>query len=116
MPTIRSYKVYESRIRRELISRFGDKPIAEIRRRDVVTLIEQIAERSGKAAALGAMSVLRKLLNWALLRDIPGYDVNPATAVKPADLLGAKKSRDRLLSDTELAAILGCDRRGQCAV
>jgi integrase len=105
LPHIRSCDVYARRIRDKLIPALGDKPIGEIRRRDVIVLLEKIAAESGKAAAEGALAVLRKLLNWALARDLPGFESNPAAAVKPAEIIGKSKARDRLLSDAELAAV-----------
>jgi integrase len=100
-----SRRLYELYLRRELIPQLGHKPVAEIRRRDVIGLVEKIETNSGKASALGALSCLRKVLNWALQRDIPGFEANPAAAIRTLDLLGPSKSRDRLLSDAELAAI-----------
>jgi integrase len=48
---------------------------------------------------------LRKCLNWALSRDIPGYEANPAAAINANDVVGKSKARDRLLSDSELATV-----------
>ena len=103
VPTIKSGKLYTDRIRRELIPAFGERPIAELRRRDVIALLEDIAARSGKGAARGTLAVLSKLFNWAVARDI--VESNPAASVKPDDILGKAKARDRLLADQELAAI-----------
>jgi integrase len=105
LPRIRSVKIYEFYLRRELIPVFGTRPVAEIKRRDVVELLEAVAARSGDATARQTLSVLRKLLNWALTRDLPGYEANPASAIRVADVLGEKKARDRLLKDSELADI-----------
>jgi len=89
----------------------GARPIAEIRRREIIELIEGVEARSGKASATGALAVLRKCLNWALGRDLPGYEANPAAAVSAGDLIGTAKARDRLLKDAELAAIWRATRR-----
>lgn len=103
LPTIKSAKKYESYIRRELLPVLGNKPTAGIRRRDVIALLETIAERSGKGAAVGTLAVLRQLLNRAVDRDI--IDVNPAAAVKPASIIGKAEARDRLISDAELPVL-----------
>ena len=81
----------------------GATQTAGIRRRDIIRLIDGIAERSGKSAAIGTLSVLRKCLNWALARDL--IESNPASGVKVDDVIGTPKSRDRLLTDAELGAI-----------
>ena len=105
LPRIKSAKVYEAYVRRELIPALGARPVAEIRRREIITLIEGIEARSGQATALVALSILRKILNWALSRDLPGLESNPASAIRVADVFGAAKARDRLLTDVELGAI-----------
>jgi integrase len=101
---LRSARTYEARIKRELLPALGDRPITEVRRRDVIKLVEEVAQRSGEGAAIGTLSILRKLLGWALSRDI-GLETNVASAVKANDLFGHSQARDRLLSDAELAAI-----------
>jgi integrase len=101
----RTARIYEAYIDRELLPVLKNRPLTSIRRRDVIALVEGIAARSGKGAALNAFRLLSKLLGWALARDLPGYEANPAASIRAADLLGTAKARDRLLSDTELAAI-----------
>jgi len=100
-----SRRLYDAYIRRELIPALGARPITEIRRRDVIALVEAIKERSGKAAATGALSVLRRCLNWALGRDIEGFDSNPAGNVSTKDVIGESKARSRSLTDAELRAV-----------
>jgi integrase len=101
----RTARIYEAYIRREMIPILGARPVVEIRRRDIIALVEGVAERSGKGSALNMLTVLRKLLGWALGRDLPGFEANPAASVRVADLLGASKARDRLLTDAEIAMI-----------
>jgi integrase len=105
LPRIRSAKVYEAYVRRELIPALGHRPIAEIKRREIVALLETVAARSGESTARQALSILRKMMNWALARDLSDFESNPAAAIKVSDVLGQPKARDRLLADTELAAI-----------
>lgn len=103
LPEIKSGKKYESYIRRELIPAFGPKTITDLRRRDVIALLEGIAGRSGKAAAMGTLVVVRQMLNWALARDV--IDFNPASAIRPKAVIGKVEARDRLLSDAELPVV-----------
>jgi integrase len=105
LPTIKSARVYEARVRRELIPALGTRPIAEIRRREIIALLKGIAERSGAEAARGTLVVLSRLLNWAVAQDLPGFEANPTASIKAGDTLGKAKARNRLLSDVELAAI-----------
>jgi integrase len=117
LPRLRSARAGEALIRRELIPTLGSKPIGEIRRRDVIALLEAIVARGapepgrarprsgGEYAARHALASLRKIYNWALSRDIEGIEANPCGRVKAADLLGSSKARDRVLSDTELRLV-----------
>jgi len=102
-PRLRSAKVYAARIRRDLVPAFGSMPIGEIRRRDVIRLLEDVAARSGPGSAVGVLAVLRKLTSWAQARDLVEHNV--AAGVKLGELIGRQKARDRLLSDEELKSI-----------
>jgi integrase len=91
--------------------------MGEIRRRDVIALLEAIVVRGetaqgrarprsgGEYAARHALAQLRKIFNWALSRDIEGLEANPCGRVKEGDLLGASKARDRVLTDAELRIV-----------
>ena len=105
LPRIKSAKLYEAYLRDKLIPALGTRPVAEIKRREIIGLLERVAAESGNSTAHQTLAVLRKVMNWALSRDLPGYESNPASAVPVGDVLGKKQSRDRLLSDAELAAI-----------
>jgi integrase len=98
-----SIRLYRAYLARELVPVLGPKPVADIKRREIIMLIDGVAERSGQSAAIGTLSVLRKCLNWAMSRDL--IEANPASGVKVADVIGTPKARDRLLSDAELTAI-----------
>jgi integrase len=117
LPRLRTARSVEAMIRRELIPVLGDKPIGEIRRRDVIALIEGIVaqgepspggarpKRGGRHAAGHAFAALSKLFNWAVARDIEGLDANPCGGLKLADLLGSAQARDRVLNDDEIVAV-----------
>jgi integrase len=102
--------------RRELIPVWGERPIAEITRRDVIKLVESILDRGGDKPAPGtrrkaggpyaarhALSAARNLFNWAVGRDL--LAASPCDRVKAADLHGAPEARDRVLGDDELRAV-----------
>jgi integrase len=98
-----SARMYRSYLARELVPVLGPKLVADIKRREIIMLIDGVADRSGASAAIATLSVLRKCLNWAMARDL--IEANPASGVKVDDVIGTPKARDRLLSDAELAAI-----------
>ena len=99
-----SRMVYELYLKK-LTAALGPRPIAEIKRREIIAVIEDVRETSGKSSALGALAVARRVLNWALARDMPGLEVNPVSGVRAKDLIGETAPRTRTPSDAEVAAI-----------
>jgi integrase len=92
-------------IRNELISQWGDRAIAGITRQDVVSLIDAIARRPAPYLAHVVLGHIRSLFNWAINRGTYGLEASPCDRLKPAALIGAKQPRQRILSDTEIAAL-----------
>jgi integrase len=102
-------------IRRELIPVLGDKNIGDIRRRDVIRLVDAIVGRAvrrlgakrvasgGEYAARHALKALKKLFNWAIAKDISGLEQNPANLVKVTE--EGPKPRQRVLTDAELRRV-----------
>jgi integrase len=101
-------------IRKELLPAWGARRISAITRGDVIRLIDAIrgrAERAPQAAgrqATGAYAHIiyshcRALFNFAVLRyDLPA---SPCDRLKPKDVIGAKKPRERVLNDAEIRAL-----------
>lgn len=100
-PTTRA--MYAMYLRTKLIPALGQQGIDAIKRRDVIALVEGVKARSGKAAAGGALAVLRRVLEYAVARELA--ETNPAASVDREEIVGKSKARDRLLSDADLAAI-----------
>ena len=101
----RSARAIELRIRRELVARWGDRPIADIKRADVIRMLDEIADRGHPEAARQTMIYGRRLYDWAISRDIYGLETSPFDRLSGRDLFGAKKARQRVLSEAELALI-----------
>jgi integrase len=102
----RKAKVVEREIRTELIPVLGARPISEITRRDIVQLVEAIADRGRTAAhARNIYGHVKTLFNWAIARDIYGLEVSPCDRVRPKALFGEKRVRTRVLDDDELRAL-----------
>ncbi len=81
-----------------LLPLWGKRTAAEITRRDVLAVIEAKAKEA-PVRANRLLAVLRKLFNWAVQVDL--LPASPAVGIKPPT---KEKSRDRVLSDAELAA------------
>jgi integrase len=84
---------------REVLPHIGDLPIAAVRKRDIIRVVDVVAERA-PVRANRVLSWTKRLFNWAAMRDL--IDANPAQYVeRPTD----ERSRERVLSDAELVAI-----------
>ena len=84
-------------VNRELLPAWGNRPIQEIGRRDVLNLIDSIVDRGAVIMARRVQARLHRLFRWCVGRGI--IAVNPvADLPKP----GSETRRDRVLSDDEL--------------
>lgn len=93
----------ERRIENVLLPRWGAWPAGEIRKRDVVALLDEY-EDAGKPYARNRMAaLLSKVFNFGLDRDVAGLTTNPAARLVDHDL---EKPRRRVLSDDELKVLL----------
>jgi integrase len=94
----------EQDIRRELMARWGAKPISDVSRLDVIMMTEEIAERAPYQAH-NVFGHARGLFNWAIERDIYGLEASPCDRLKPRNLIGKREPRSRVLTDAEIAAL-----------
>ncbi len=102
---LRSGKEVAAAIRRELIAVWGDRPIADISRRDVVKLLEKVVDQDRPYIAHHLLAYLSKLFNWAIVRDAYGLNASPITRGMAKEIIGAKKPRQRVLADAELVEV-----------
>jgi integrase len=85
---------------RDVLPAIGDKPIAGLRKRDVIEMIDAITDRGSGIMANRTLAIVKRLLTWAAGRDI--MDSNVAQFVEaPAE----ETRRERVLSDAELVDI-----------
>lgn len=91
----------ESIIRRELIPRWGDRPIGDIKRADIIAMVDEIVDRGHSEAARQAFTYARRLFSWAIGRGL--LEHSPADHVPLKDLVGEKSFRRRVLTPAELA-------------
>ncbi|WP_051134337.1 site-specific integrase [Methylocystis sp. ATCC 49242] len=89
----------ERLLRREIVARWGDRKLSTVSRGDVRRLLEETAERA-PVLSNRVLAAFRKLCGWAVERDI--IVASPCDKLKP---VAAENSRDRVLSDDELAAV-----------
>jgi integrase len=102
---LRSGADVEATIRREMISRWGEKPFVEISRRDIVQAVEQIADSGRLHIAHHVFSYVSKLFSWAITRGLCGLEVSPCAGIKRSEILGAREARHRVLNEAEIRAL-----------
>src|SRR5258708_10485169 len=95
----------EREMRNDLLPHWKDKPLSEITRRDVVRVIEEVMDR-GTYQAHNVYGHARTFFNWVIAHSIiDGLEISPCHYIKPAELIGPKKPRQRVLEDHEIKAI-----------
>jgi integrase len=99
-PRKRSAAEDERQLRKDVLPVWGKRKAKEITRRDVITLLDGIAERGSPIQANRTLAVIRKMFNFAISRDI--VDATPVAMVKaPAK----ENQRDRVLSADEIRTL-----------
>ncbi|MGV3548976.1 tyrosine-type recombinase/integrase [Rhizobium sp.] len=96
----------EREIRKELLSALRERPITEVTRKDLISIIDKIVDRGANYQAHNIWGHASSLFNWAIDSDY-GLAVSPCWPKKPRSLLtkeGAKKPRQRVLKESEIAA------------
>ena len=100
-PRNSSWREAERILQRELVAAHGQCDIRDIRRADVIELMDAAIERGSAYQANRILSHIRKLLNWSLERGI--IDATPIAGLKAPT---RERSRDRVLDDHEITAVL----------
>lgn len=84
---------------REVLPRIGSMPMAEVRKRDIIELIDGVADRA-PVRANRVLAHTKRLFKWAAARDL--IETDPAAHIEKPSL---ETKRDRVLSDSELVEI-----------
>lgn len=87
-------------INKDVLPAWGSRQVADLGRRDVLDLIDGIADRGAVIMARRVHAYVHRFFRWCVGRGI--IETNPATDIpKP----GAASRRDRVLTDEELATV-----------
>jgi integrase len=82
------------------VDRWGGRKISEIRREDVLSLLDHLVDGGAPVGANRVLTAIRKLFNWAAGRYM--LPANPCERIqRPTDEI----SRDRVLTDDELRLV-----------
>jgi len=93
----RSWKEDERLLNKDILPVIGRKKAKDIRRRDIVLLLDAIVERGAAITANRVLAVTRKMFNFAVGRDI--IDASPCVQI-PAP--SKENRRERYLSEDEI--------------
>jgi integrase len=108
LSTLKSGETAKRELNRHVVSVWGERDINDITKRDVIDLLDRIADSGRVVSANRVRAYLNKFLSWCVERDI--LDQSPAMGVKP---VAKEKSRDRVLSDEEIRWLWeACQREG----
>jgi integrase len=96
----RTYRQTEDVLRRLVLPAWQGRTVHDIRRRDVIALIDDIAGERGPHMANKSLAVLGRWLSWLVGRDV--IAISPTSGVeRPAQNV----PRERALDDSEIAAL-----------
>jgi integrase len=99
---LRSAEWRKGVLERHVYPALGARPIAEIRRSEIVRLLDGIEEGSGSAMATATLALIRKVMNWHAMRS---DDFLSPVVRGMGRTQHSEQARDRVLSDNELWAI-----------
>jgi integrase len=96
-PRNRSWEETSRLLDKEVVSKWGRRPLSSITRAEVHDLLDEIVDRPAPIVANRVLAAFRRLCNWAVERGI--IEASPCAQVKaPAP----ERSRDRVLTDDEI--------------
>ena len=100
MPNQRSWRDTRRRLKRDLVQLYGDRPIMEIDRADIIRMLDQVRDRGVGIGANRLLAHTKRFFGWCVERGL--IEASPADNVrKPVK----EVSRDRVLTDDELLAV-----------
>ena len=100
--SLRSVAHRRSTIERLIYPTFGSWPVIDIRRSNIVALLDKIEDENGPTAADAALAALRRALNWYAT---VSEDYRSPIVPGMARANGKERARKRILSDDELRAV-----------
>ncbi len=105
LSNVRTARRLSNRLRRDVIPYWGAKSVHDIKKRDVIDLVSMISERNSHAG-YRLLKTLKTFFRWCVGRAV--IEASPAEGLS-TDY--REVSRDRVLTDDELAAIIVAARR-----
>jgi integrase len=105
---LRSAEKQQDDLERLVYPTLGDRPVAEIRRSDIIRLLDKIEEgkplgvKGGPVAADRTLAAIRKIMNWHATRS---DDFRSPIVRGMARVKAKERARERTLTDDEIRAV-----------
>lgn len=93
----RSWEEYQRNLNKDIVPAWGHRKARDIKKRDVILLLESILERGSPNQSTQVFKIIRRMFNFAIERDI--LQASPCAQVKP---LVPTVKKDRFLSADEI--------------
>jgi integrase len=90
-------------VNNHLVPRWGARIATEIKRSDVVAMLEAIDRESGPYMAAKTLALASNIYRFGIMREL--VENNPCHLIKPSDFVGEMTPRQRVLTDAEIALI-----------
>jgi integrase len=99
---LRSARDWQRDLERLVFPSLGQRPIADIRRKEIVRLLDRIEDTNGAAQADTVLAIVRRVMNWHAARDddFRSPIVKGMRRRKPSE-----HTRARVLTDDEIRAV-----------
>jgi integrase len=101
----RTAAAIEKNIRRHLLPRWGTRIAAEIKRSDVIAMLEEIDRKSGPYMATKALALASSIYRFGITRELGNIASNPCQFIKSSEFVGEMGPRQRVLTDSEIALL-----------
>jgi integrase len=96
----RGWKEIERSLKSEIVTRWGKRKINDIKRRDLVLVLDEIKQRGAPVMANRLLAYVRKMFSWAVERDV--LETNPFLGMSRPN---TEISRERVLSEQEIKTL-----------
>lgn len=96
----RTWQEYQRNLEKDVSPAWGKRKVKDIKKRDVVLLLEKVAERGARNQCNQLFKIIRRMFNFAIERDLLEY--SPCNGVK---LPFPEVRNDRFLNDEEIRTL-----------
>lgn len=106
---LRSANDWQRDLKRQVFPAFGARPISEIRRKDIVRLLDTIEDDNGPGSATTTLAIIRRIMNWHAARS---DDFRSPIVRGMARRKTSENARSRILTDDEIRAVWKANMAG----